>query len=244
MTDGAGPRPKRLRRRHCPPGTVEVSAAYGRPDDAWATIAIAHGAGAGYRHPFLLGFARGMREEGVATLRFNFPYLEAGRRMPGPAAHADRDVDGCSGVRAGTLRRAAGLGIGQVVRRPHGVDGRRGGRGRLRPGWSTSATPCTRPATRRRRGSRTCRPSAQPQLFVEGTNDPFIDPHTQLEDAVASCQDATIAWIEGGGHSFEVKGRKRPADEIGAEPRTARRGVPARATPDVPATAAGQRPAA
>ena len=57
---------------------------------------------------------------------------------------------------------------------------------------------------------------AQPQLFVEGTNDPFIDPHSQLEEAVASCQDATIAWIEGGGHSFEVKGRKRPADEVGA----------------------------
>jgi predicted alpha/beta-hydrolase family hydrolase len=54
-----------------------------------------------------------------------------------------------------------------------------------------------------------------PQLFVEGTKDPFVDPHAQLEDAVASCQDATIAWIDGGGHSFEVKGRKRPAEEIG-----------------------------
>ncbi len=64
--------------------------------------------------------------------------------------------------------------------------------------------------------SRTCRPSAQPQLFVEGTNDPFIAPLTQLEDAVAACQDATIAWIDGGGHSFEVKGHKRPAAEVGA----------------------------
>ena len=56
----------------------------------------------------------------------------------------------------------------------------------------------------------------QPQLFVEGTNDPFIAPLTQLEDAVAACQDATIAWIDGGGHSFEVKGHKRPAAEVGA----------------------------
>lgn len=55
-----------------------------------------------------------------------------------------------------------------------------------------------------------------PQLFVEGTNDPFVQPLSQLEDAVASCQDARIAWFEGGGHSFEVKGRKRPADEVGA----------------------------
>jgi len=58
---------------------------------------------------------------------------------------------------------------------------------------------------------------AAPQLFVEGTKDPFVDPHDQLAEAVASCQAATVHWIEGGGHSFEVKGRKRPADEIGAE---------------------------
>ena len=57
----------------------------------------------------------------------------------------------------------------------------------------------------------------QPQLFVEGTNDPFIDPHQQFLDAVATCQDAEIIWVEGGGHSFEIKGRKRGAAEIGAE---------------------------
>jgi predicted alpha/beta-hydrolase family hydrolase len=55
-----------------------------------------------------------------------------------------------------------------------------------------------------------------PQLFVEGTNDAFIQPISQLEEAVAMCQDARIAWIDGGGHSFEVKGRKRPAAEVGA----------------------------
>lgn len=57
---------------------------------------------------------------------------------------------------------------------------------------------------------------AAPQLFIEGTNDPFVQPLLQLEEAVASCQDARIVWIEGGGHSFEVKGRKRPASEVGA----------------------------
>jgi len=57
----------------------------------------------------------------------------------------------------------------------------------------------------------------QPQLFLEGTNDPFIDPHDQLEAAVASCVSAEIAWIDGGGHSLEVKGRKRPPAEVAAE---------------------------
>ena len=71
-----------------PAGSVEVSVETQGPKDPWATVIVAHGAGAGYRHPFLLGFSRGMRELGVATVRFNFPYVEAGRRMPGPAAHA------------------------------------------------------------------------------------------------------------------------------------------------------------
>lgn len=57
---------------------------------------------------------------------------------------------------------------------------------------------------------------AAPQLFIEGTNDPFIQPVAQLEEAVAACQNARIAWSDGGGHSFEVKGHKRPADEVGA----------------------------
>ena len=39
-------------------------------------------------HPFLVGFAEALRENGFTTVRFNFPYVEAGRRMPGPAAHA------------------------------------------------------------------------------------------------------------------------------------------------------------
>src|SRR4029079_2797327 len=71
-----------------PSGTVEVSVESEVPEKHWATVVVAHGAGAGYRHPFLLGFSRGMAELGVATVRFNFPYVEAGRRMPGPPAHA------------------------------------------------------------------------------------------------------------------------------------------------------------
>src|SRR5260221_5237532 len=35
-------------------------------------------------HPFLVGFARAMADEGIATMRFNFPYMEAGRRAPDP----------------------------------------------------------------------------------------------------------------------------------------------------------------
>src|SRR5690242_7185048 len=53
-----------------PTGPAEVSAEYETPPDAWAFAAVAHGAGAGMRHPFLLGFATGLAREGIATVRF------------------------------------------------------------------------------------------------------------------------------------------------------------------------------
>jgi len=198
-----------------PSGPVEVAAAYGRPDDAWATIAIAHGAGAGYAHPFLIGFARGMREEGVATLRFNFPYLQLGRRMPGPAAHAIATWTAAAAFArersGGAPVWASGKSYGGRMASMAAAEGAVDPAGLIYLGYPLQ--PPGDPAKARVAHLPSVR---QPQLFVEGTNDPFIAPLTQLEDAVAACQDATIAWIDGGGHSFEVKGHKRPAAEVGA----------------------------
>jgi uncharacterized protein len=199
-----------------PSGLVEVSADYGLPDGAWATIAIAHGAGAGYRHPFLIGFARAMRDRGVATLRFNFPYVQAGRRMPGPAAHA---IATWSAALAFVAARTDGMPVWAAGKSYGGrMASMAAAEGAIDPaGLVYLGYPLHPPGDPSKARVAHLPSIAQRQLFVEGTNDPFIDPHTQLEDAVASCRDASIAWIEGGGHSFEVKGRKRPAEEIGAD---------------------------
>ncbi|PTT19359.1 dienelactone hydrolase, partial [Microbacterium sp. HMWF026] len=71
-----------------PAGPVEVSGFWSAPARSRATVALAHGAGAGMEHPFLAGLSDALAADGVAVLRFVFPYVEAGRRMPGPAAHA------------------------------------------------------------------------------------------------------------------------------------------------------------
>lgn len=198
-----------------PSGPVEISADAAVPDDGWATIAIAHGAGAGYRHPFLLGFARAMNDLGVATVRFNFPYSEAGRRMPGPAAHATTTwaavMAFAAGLAADAPVWASGKSYGGRMASMAAAEGSIAPAGLVYLGYPLH--PPGEPAKAR---VAHLPDVAQPQLFVEGTNDPFVDPHAQLEEAVASCQNATISWIEGGGHSFEVKGRKRPADEVGA----------------------------
>lgn len=57
-------------------GLLQVSA------KARACYVMAHGAGAGMSHPFLAAIAKGLAERGVATLRYQFPYMERGGKRP------------------------------------------------------------------------------------------------------------------------------------------------------------------
>jgi predicted alpha/beta-hydrolase family hydrolase len=67
-----------------------VSALLIRPAEARACFVFAHGAGAGMTHPFMEMFATGLGERGIASLRYQFPYMEKGSRRPDPpvVAHA------------------------------------------------------------------------------------------------------------------------------------------------------------
>ena len=53
-----------------------------QPPDAFAMLVLAHGAGAGMRHPFMEGVAQSLYREGVATYRYDFPYMAEGRKLP------------------------------------------------------------------------------------------------------------------------------------------------------------------
>lgn len=195
-----------------PAGPVDVSVSHRTPDDAWARMLIAHGAGAGKDHPFMTGLADGLAGVGIATTLFNFPYVEAGRRMPGPAAHA---IAAWGAIRAAAPADLpvwlAGKSYGGRMASMAVADGLPA-EGLVYVGYPLHA-PGKPEAPRVEHLPRV----AVPQLFLSGTKDPFVDPHAQLESAVASCQDAEIHWVEGGGHSFEVAGNKRKADVIGAE---------------------------
>jgi hypothetical protein len=58
------------------------------PPKARAGFVLAHGAGAGMKHPFLAAVAKGLAERGIATLRYEFPYMEAGSKRPDSPAIA------------------------------------------------------------------------------------------------------------------------------------------------------------
>src|SRR3989454_567670 len=70
----------------------EVSGLVLKPEGARLLYVLAHGAGAGMRHPFLESMARVLGERGIATLRYQFPYMEKRTRRPDPPAVAEASV--------------------------------------------------------------------------------------------------------------------------------------------------------
>lgn len=69
-----------------------VSGLWHRPDAAAALLVLAHGAGAGMTHRTMTAAAEGLAARGVATLRYNFPYMERGSKRPDSPALAHETV--------------------------------------------------------------------------------------------------------------------------------------------------------
>jgi predicted alpha/beta-hydrolase family hydrolase len=71
---------------------VDVSGLLQTSPHARACYVLAHGAGAGMKHPFLAAVAAELLQRGVATLRYQFPYMERGSKRPDPPAVAHAAV--------------------------------------------------------------------------------------------------------------------------------------------------------
>lgn len=69
-----------------------VSGLWLKPETAVAALVLAHGAGAGMAHKSMTAIAEGLAERGVATLRYNFPYMERGSKRPDTPAVAHEAV--------------------------------------------------------------------------------------------------------------------------------------------------------
>lgn len=196
-------------------GPSPVSGVYARPADATATIVVAHGAGAGMDHPFLVGFTRAMNDLRVATLRFNFPYIEAGRRSP------DRTPVAISTWRAAAAEAARRAPAGE----PIWASGKSfGGRmasmavaeGMPAAGLVFLGYPLHAPGRPEQIRDEHLYAIQQPMLFLHGTRDAFAQG-ALLAAVVSRLGDrATLIELEGADHSFNVRGTKRDAREVGA----------------------------
>lgn len=196
-----------------PAGTV--STAWVVPPDPVATLVLGHGAGAGMDHPFMAGFSRAISDEGVATLRFNFPYIERGRRSPDPER-----------VLREAWLGAFKAGVADSEGRPVLVGGKSlGGRiasmcvadGMPAAGIVFLGYPLHPPGKPERIRDEHLYRIEVPMLFLHGTGDPFATPEllsTVIAKLGARAEDVPV---EGGDHSFNVRGRKRDPREVGAE---------------------------
>ena len=195
-----------------------MPAAFARPDNPSATVVVAHGAGAGMEHPFMLGFTDGLNSLGIATLRFNFPYREAGRKFPDrpPAAIATWRA-----VMAAAAERAAEHGdTGPLWAAGKSFGGRMASmavaEGMEAAGLVYLGYPLHAPGKPEKLRDGHLYGITVPMLFLQGSRDTFATP-ALLEDVVARIgPSAVLQWLDGGDHSFAVAGLKRSPAEVGA----------------------------
>ena len=197
-----------------PAGGVEVSAAFASPANATAAVVVAHGAGAGMDHPFLTGFTDALNDDGVATLRFNFPYREAGKKFPDrpPAAiEAWRAAMAAAAVRApGLPLWACGKSFGGRMASMAAAEGM------TAAGLIFLGYPLHPPGKPEKLRDEHLYGLTLPMLFLQGTRDPFALPGELEPVAERIGPNAVVQWIDGGNHSFDVRGSKRPPEIIGA----------------------------
>lgn len=182
----------------------EVSALLLRPEKAWALLVLAHGAGAGMRHLFLQSLSRELAELGIATLRYQFPYMEHRRKVPDNHAVLTATVRAAvaAGAKAAVdlILLAGGKSMGgrmsslAASQEPLGAV-----RGLVFFGFPLH--PPNRPGTER--GEHLKRVGV-PMLFLQGTRDQFA--HLDLLRPVCDKLGAraTLHLFEGADHSFHV----------------------------------------
>jgi predicted alpha/beta-hydrolase family hydrolase len=183
-----------------------------RPANAWVIYALAHGAGAGMRHRFMESVAAALAERGIATLRYQFPYTEAGSRRPDPP-----------GILQATARAAVETAREQAAGLPLVAGGKSLG------GRMTSNAQAQRPLTGvaslvflgfplhppKQPGEQRAEHLAKvelPMLFLQGTRDELA--HLELMRPVCDRLGAraTLHVVEGADHGFEVLKRSGRTD--------------------------------
>jgi uncharacterized protein len=195
-------------------GRSAVSAVWIAPPEPIAWLVVGHGAGAGMDHPFLAGFCRAMEDHGVATARFDFHYMSSGRRSPDPEASLRAAWnEAFTGVRAmagGAPVLVGGKSLGGRIASMCVADGMPAA------GLVFLGYPLHPPGKPERLRAEHLERIEVPMLFLQGTRDPFAQREVLEPVLTRLGERATYVPIEGGDHSFNVRGVKADAREIGA----------------------------
>ena len=190
-----------------------VSGLWERPANAFAAYVMAHGAGAGMHHRFMQGMAEALAADGVATLRFDFPYTEKRRRRPDPQPVLEAYVrSACAEARALAPELplfAGGKSMGgRMSSNAAAHEPLAGVRGLVFLGFPLHARKS--PSLAR---AEHLKAVALPLLFVQGTRDELAEIGLVRELVASLGARAALRAVEGGDHSFALPksaGRSEP----------------------------------
>jgi predicted alpha/beta-hydrolase family hydrolase len=185
----------------------KVSALLQVPKDAFACYVLAHGAGAGMAHPFMAAIANGLADRGIATLRYQFPYMERGSKRPDAPALAQA-----------TVRAAVAEAARQLPELPLVSGGKSFGGRMSSQAQAASPLPGVRalvflgfplhaagqPSDER---AKHLHDVPIPMLFLQGTRDNLADLKLMQRLARQLGARATLQLFEDADHSFHVPAR-------------------------------------
>lgn len=166
-------------------------------------MTLAHGAGAGIHHPFMVTLAQSLADEGIATLRFNFPFTENKKGRPDSPAVAHQTIEA-------TILKAQKL----FPRLPLFVAGKSFG-GRMTSQYMAAnpndavngiifyGFPLHAPGKPSVERAEHLKDIKTPMLFLQGSRDEFAT-WKLIESVSASLRLATLVKIEGANHGFKA----------------------------------------
>jgi len=190
-----------------------VSALLTRSEGARACFVFAHGAGAGMTHVFMGTVASGLAKRGVATLRYQFPYMEKGSKRPDPPAIAHAAVRGAVAAAAqhcpGMALIAGGKSFGaRMTSQAQAKSPLDGVRGLAFLGFPLH--PAGKPSSERADHLADVK---IPMLFLQGTNDKLAELDLLKPVVKKLGARATLHLFEAADHSFHVPARSGRKDK-------------------------------
>jgi len=191
---------------------VRVSGLLQTPPRERACYVLAHGAGAGMTHPFMAAVADGLAQRGIATLRYQFPYMERGAKRPDPPKLAQA-----------TVRAAVAMAQSALPRLPLFAGGKSFGGRMTSQAQAAGPLPGVRglaflgfplhPAGRASQSRAAHLFDVQvPMLFLQGTRDPLATLDELKPVCKALGRRATLKLFADADHSFHVPARSGRSD--------------------------------
>jgi len=190
-----------------------ISALFSRPEPSRACYVLAHGAGAGMNHAFMAAVSAGLADRGIATLRYQFPFMQRGSKRPDSPLLA-----------RATVRAAVAAASGLMPDTPLFAGGKSFGGRMTSQAQAEAALPQVRgliflgfplhPAKKpsQERAAHLAQISC-PMLFLQGTRDELADVALMQTVVQRLGQRAALQLFDDADHSFRVRARSGRTDQ-------------------------------